>query len=63
MGKLFSNYEVGDFCDEMFAAPGAVRPHYHKVLGRFAELTDAEVERTLRLATQTFLNQGVTFTV
>jgi uncharacterized circularly permuted ATP-grasp superfamily protein len=26
-------------------------------------LTDAEVERRLRLASQTFLNQGVTFTV
>ena len=43
MGKLFNNYEVGDFYDEMFAAPGVVRPHYHKVLDRFTELTDAEV--------------------
>jgi uncharacterized circularly permuted ATP-grasp superfamily protein len=63
MGKLFDHYEVGDFYDEMFAAPGTVRPHYHKVLDRFTELTDAEVARRLRLASQTFLNQGVTFTV
>jgi len=63
MGKLFDNYEVGDFYDEMFAARGTVRPHYDKVLKRFTELTDAEVERRLRLASQTFLNQGVTFTV
>jgi uncharacterized circularly permuted ATP-grasp superfamily protein len=63
MGKLFHDYEAGDFYDEMFAAPGTVRPHYEEVLGRFSELTDAEVERRLRLASQTFLNQGVTFTV
>jgi uncharacterized circularly permuted ATP-grasp superfamily protein len=63
MGNLFDNYAVGDFYDEMFAAPGTVRPHYDKVLERFTELTDAEVERRLRLASQTFLNQGVTFTV
>ena len=63
MGQPFGNYEVGDFFDEMFSAPGAVRPHYQEVLRRFEELSDAEAERKYRLATQTFLNQGVTFTV
>ena len=63
MGQPFGNYEVGGFFDEMFSAPGAVRPHYQEVLRRFEELSDAEAERKYRLATQTFLNQGVTFTV
>jgi uncharacterized circularly permuted ATP-grasp superfamily protein len=63
MGQLFKQYDVGDFYDEMFEAPGTVRPHYRKLLGRFEELTDAEVERKYHLATQTFLNQGITFTV
>ena len=63
MGQIFGSYETGDFFDEMFSAPGAVRPHYREVLRRFEELSDAEAERKYRLATQTFLNQGVTFTV
>ena len=28
MGNFFSNYDSGDFYDEMFSAPGVVRPHY-----------------------------------
>ncbi|MEO8351120.1 MAG: circularly permuted type 2 ATP-grasp protein [Chthoniobacteraceae bacterium] len=63
MGQLFSNYDSENFFDEMFAGPGEVRPHYDKLYRRFEELTDAEVERKYQLATQTFLNQGVTFTV
>jgi uncharacterized circularly permuted ATP-grasp superfamily protein len=63
MGSLFENYEVGNFCDEMFSAPGEVRPHYRGVLQRFDELSPSEIERKYRLAAQTFLNQGITFTV
>jgi len=63
MGQLFSNYEVGDFYDEMFAAAGKVRPHYQKVLERFEGMGDGEIERKQALATSTFINQGVTFTV
>ena len=63
MGQLFSNYEVGDFYDEMFGAPGEVRPHYRKLLERFEEMGDGELERKQALATDTFLNQGITFTV
>ncbi len=63
MGHLFSNYDCENFFDEMFAGPGEVRPHYDKLYRRFDELTDSEVERKYQLATQTFLNQGVTFTV
>jgi uncharacterized circularly permuted ATP-grasp superfamily protein len=63
MGHTFENYEVGDFYDEMYSAPGVVRPHYRALLERFSEMADGEVERKQSLATNTFLNQGVTFTV
>ncbi len=63
MGQPFSNYDVGDFYDEMFAAPGEVRPHYRILLERFAEMGDGELDRKQLLASETFLNQGVTFTV
>jgi uncharacterized circularly permuted ATP-grasp superfamily protein len=63
MGQLFSNYDVGDFYDEMFQAPGEARPHYQKLLERFNEMGDGELERKQDLANGTFLNQGITFTV
>ncbi len=63
MGHTFTNYEVGDFYDEMFSAPGVVRPHYQSILERFNEMAEGEIERKQALATDTFLNQGVTFTV
>lgn len=63
MGITFDNYEVGDFFDEMWAAPGKVRPHYHELLTRFSELGGDELRRRAELASQTFLEQGVTFTV
>ena len=63
MGQLFDDYAPGDFCDEMFAAPGDVRHHYRVLLERFREMGDGEIDRKQLLASQTFLNQGVTFTV
>ena len=63
MGNLFGDYDTGAFYDEMFTAPGEVRPHYRKLLERFDEMGDGELDRKQLLAAQTFLNQGVTFTV
>ncbi|MDQ3622671.1 MAG: circularly permuted type 2 ATP-grasp protein, partial [Verrucomicrobiota bacterium] len=63
MGNYFGKYEVGDFYDEMFAGSGVVRPHYRKLLERFGEMTDGELARKQLLAGQTFINQGITFTV
>ena len=63
MGDFFSGYELGDFYDEMFAAPGEPRPHYSKLLARFKEMERDEFERKCALAASTFLSQGVTFTV
>ena len=63
MGDFFSDYQVGEFFDEMFGAPGTVRPHYAKVLDRFKELERDVFERKRALAASTFLSQGITFTV
>src|SRR5256885_7127916 len=63
MGDFFSEYQAGDFYDEMFAAPGEARPHYSKLLARFKEMDTEEFERKRALAASTFLSQGVTFTV
>ena len=63
MGDFFSDYQGGDFFDEMFAGPGAVRPHYSKLFARFKEMEREEVERKRALAASTLLTQGVTFTV
>lgn len=63
MADFFSNYQVGDFFDEMFTGPGAVRPHYSKLLARFKEMEPEDFERKRALAASTFLTQGVTFTV
>lgn len=60
---LFAGYEPGDFYDEMFDAGGQVRPHYRKLLDRFAEMEGGEFDRKRALADTSFLTQGVTFTV
>ena len=63
MGDPFRDYEVGPFYDEMFSGPREVRPHYRKLLERFGELSASELERKHHLASQSFLHQGITFTV
>jgi uncharacterized circularly permuted ATP-grasp superfamily protein len=63
MIDFFSDYEIGDFFDEMFAAPGEARPHYQKLFARFKQMAPDEFERKRALAASTFLSQGITFTV
>lgn len=63
MGFTFDDYEVGDFFDEMWAAPGKARGHYRELLTRINELGGDELRRRVELASKTFLEQGVTFTV
>lgn len=63
MGPFFSDYDTGEFYDEMFERPGVPRPHYRRIYDFFRELTPEEFERKRALAHSTFLNQGVTFTV
>src|SRR4029079_12434169 len=59
----FSGYETGEFYDEMFASSGEVRPHYAALLERFRAMGTSEYERKQALADQSFLTQGITFTV
>src|SRR6478735_8662368 len=47
----------------MFAGPDEARPHYRKLLERFAEMPREEFDRKRELAASTFLTQGITFTV
>ena len=63
MGLNFDQYDVGEFFDEMWTSPGAVRPHYEQLLTRFRSFPEDEIARKHLLASQTFLNQGITFTV
>ncbi len=63
MEASFSHYQCDGFYDEMFSAPGVVRPHYRKLLERFSEMDSEEFSRKRVLAANTLLNQGVTFTV
>jgi uncharacterized circularly permuted ATP-grasp superfamily protein len=63
MKNPFLSYDVGDFFDEMFEGQGSPRPHYRTLLQRFSELSNDEFERKNLAASQTFLNQGITFTV
>lgn len=63
MNDLFSGYAVGGFFDEMFADQGVVRPHYRQLRERFKQLAPEDFERISALAAQTFLTQGITFTV
>lgn len=62
-GFTFDNYEAGDFFDEMWVGQGKVRPHYRGLLTRIEELGGEELRRRAAVAAQTFLEQGVTFTV
>ena len=49
--------------DEMFAAGGAVRPHYAALHNRLKTLKPSELAERQRTLEQSFLLQGITFTV
>jgi uncharacterized circularly permuted ATP-grasp superfamily protein len=63
MGELFNDYDPGSFFDEMFDHSGQVRNHYQNLYQRYGELTPEEFERKRSGADNSFLNQGITFTV
>jgi len=63
MNGMLNQYEVGDFFDEMFSAPGEVRPHYKLLAERFAAMDDEEFKRKGLLAENSYRSQGITFTV
>ncbi len=60
---MLQGYDLGGFYDEMFEAPGVVRPHYRKVAEGIGNLAPVEFEDRRQLADLAFLLQGITFTV
>ncbi len=60
---LFDNYEIGDFFDEMFAAPGEPRPGAEVIIDRFDRMPLEELKRRQEAAEKTLLQMGITFSV
>lgn len=63
MDSLFTNYDPGDFFDEMFSSPAQVRPHCRLLAERIAEMAPGEFDLKRQIAEKSYLNQGITFTV
>ena len=59
---LFGQYAIAGF-DEMFAAPGELRPHYATLHDRLATLGADDLERRHKVADLMMRHQGITFTV
>jgi len=59
---LFGQYEIGGF-DEMFAAPGELRPHYATLHDSLATLGVDDLQRRHKVADLMMRHQGITFTV
>ena len=60
---LLDFYDPESFFDEMFAAKGAVRPHYAPLFERFKSLDKEEFDQRRSAVDAAFLRQGITFTV
>lgn len=60
---LFQGYDKGDFCDEMLADDGTVRPHYRSVVEGFGRLSVPEWGQRQTATDLAFMRGGVTFTV
>jgi uncharacterized circularly permuted ATP-grasp superfamily protein len=56
-------YDPDGFWDEMFAAPGRVRPYYAPLARGLSTLSPADVERRQRAAELSFQARGITFAV
>jgi uncharacterized circularly permuted ATP-grasp superfamily protein len=65
IGTLFQDYSLLDGCyDEMFAAGlDGCRPHYRHLYERLIQMSRRQFDDARRQADQSFLNQGITFTV
>ena len=57
------SYDLGGFCDEVFAAPGVPRPQYEAIARRLATLSPEEVDARRRAAELAFRVGGITFAV
>ena len=61
--SVLPSYAPGGFWDEMFEAPGQVRPHYADLARRLTTLSSADVQKRQRAADLSFQAQGITFSV
>ena len=59
----YANYCLGSAYDEMFASDGSVRGHYGELHERVSQLVPDELRRRQQACEQSFLHQGITFTV
>jgi uncharacterized circularly permuted ATP-grasp superfamily protein len=60
---LFVGYRLRQAYDEMFASPGAVRPHYRTLLEDLVVSAPSDLGQRQQEADRAFLTQGITFTV
>ena len=60
---LFQGYDKGDFCDEMIADNGSVRPHYLQVMDQIGSLESSDWAQRQTATDLAFMRGGVTFTV
>jgi uncharacterized circularly permuted ATP-grasp superfamily protein len=60
---MFDHYELDAAHDEMIDASGEVRPHYRHLYDTLLDLPAEELKRRQQVADQSFLHQGITFTV
>ncbi len=65
MSEFFGCYDadVDHFFDEVIAEEGTPRPHYDKLLERFAEFSADDIRARREIVNIFFRNQGITFTV
>jgi uncharacterized circularly permuted ATP-grasp superfamily protein len=59
----YAHYVLAKAYDEMFAGDGSVRAHYKGLHRRIGELPAEEMHRRQQACEQSFLHQGITFTV
>ncbi|HXI99715.1 MAG TPA: circularly permuted type 2 ATP-grasp protein [Micropepsaceae bacterium] len=63
VSRHYTNYALGAAYDEMFTPERKVRPHYEELYQRVGELPAEELRRRQQACEQSFLHQGITFTV
>ncbi len=62
-GAPYARYELARAYDEMFESDGTVRPPYTALDSRLSTLSLEELSRRQQACEQSFLHQGITFTV
>src|ERR1017187_9250670 len=61
--RMLKGYDPENFFDEMLAAGGEPRAHYHRFRELYQSLTQPEFEHKCQSVDLAFLRQGITFNV